>query len=163
MPVENLPKIWGGFFSLIFAITLSAACSYCSFPRRVKLAVISIKDYPVFVRVGYYEFERLAGQEVLVSLALEIGDLAEEEALLDELSGTLDYGLVLATVTRLVGNCSVKLIESVVGKIGRGLLSEFEQIKAIDVIVEKTRIPNGIAMGASVSVSEHFYRHELSL
>ena len=125
------------------------------------MAVIKITDYPVFVRIGCFESEKIAGQEVLVSLVIDVGPIGGAEQSSDDISATLDYGQVLPVVTHLVCNQAIKLIETVVTKIGRGLLQEFTLIQAVDATVEKRRIPGGLAKGASISVSEHFHRHEL--
>ena len=125
------------------------------------MAVIKISDYPVFVRLGCFESERVAGQEVLVSLVLDLGPRGQGLARTDDISSTLDYAAALVAVDCLIANKAINLIESAVAIIGFGLLREFPSIFELDVTITKRRIPSGLAKGAIIAVSEHFLRSEL--
>ena len=59
----------------------------------------------------------------------------------DELSDTVDYGLISARVVEEIAGDPVNLIERLAGRIGDRLLSEFATIAKIEVCVHKPGAP----------------------
>lgn len=114
---------------------------------------IEVIDYPIFVRLGCFKEERLAGQEIRVSLNAQIHLRAPW---LDNLTLTLDYGLLISTLMDVVHNKEFHLVESVVLTIGEELIKRFSKIKTVCVTVEKPVIPSGLMRGATVRVKETF-------
>ena len=88
---------------------------------------INIVRYPVFMRLGYFVGERIRGQEVLVSLLVEL--LKPKEGIGDDLEKTTDYGRILEVVDRTLANKEMKLVETAVEKTGAMLLECFPQIQ----------------------------------
>ncbi len=124
------------------------------------MAIITVIDYPVFMRLGCFESERIAGQFALVTLVLDLGPFAHDQGApeSDDISRTLDYGAVLAAVEGIVSNQEIHLIETAVFLLGRGLIERFAMIKSATVTIEKSRIPHGLAKGARILVTEQFGR-----
>ena len=116
---------------------------------------IHIEKYPVFMKLGYFVGERIRGQEVLVSLEVE---LKKEKSFQDELELTTDYGKILEKVDLILRDKEMKLIETAVEKTGEDLLKHFPQINRLHVHIEKPLLPDGIGRGSRVSVSENFSR-----
>ena len=118
---------------------------------------IHIQQYPVFMRLGYYSMERLMGQEVLVSLDVELGDFYLEHAD-EDLGHSLDYGKIIAMIEEVLLNREIKLVETAVASLGNALMNKFDSIKLLRVLIEKPILPNGLGKGAKVSVSHTFKR-----
>lgn len=121
--------------------------------------VISIGGYPVYMRLGCFAEERLAGQEVKVSLKLEgpEGMTGREASLLD--LPTLDYGQVLGCIDSLLAGKEVALIETAVAMVGHGLLAKFPALLGVEVVITKPILPGHINKGAEISVCE-FYKQD---
>jgi dihydroneopterin aldolase len=119
--------------------------------------LITIDRYPVFIKLGHFPHERVLGQEVLVSLGVEL-----DEALLadmhDNLDDTLDYGALIAKIDQELGDKEIKLIETAVLRLGRRLLETLPAIAAVEVTIEKPVLPQGMNKGAKVSVHHRFSR-----
>ncbi len=119
---------------------------------------INIARYPVFMKLGYFHGERVRGQEVLVSLSV---DLVHDPAGIDDiLEKTADYGKILAVLDQTLQDQEMNLIETAVERAGKALLQHFRNIVAVELSVEKPQIPNGLGRGAQVSVSEIFHREK---
>ena len=88
---------------------------------------------------GVFEHERLNGQEFLVDIKIYI-DLSRA-SVTDELSDTVDYGLISARVVEEISGEPVNLIERLAGRIGDRLLNEFTAIAKIEVSVHKPSAP----------------------
>lgn len=120
---------------------------------------IEIIDYPVFVKLGCFEAERLHGQEVLISLE---AILAEERnpGTSDELSETIDYGSLLKFIDDKFAARSVNLIETILNELGRSIIVSFETLKQVNVSVEKTILPDSLSKGGRVKISGTFFPEE---
>ena len=124
------------------------------------MAIIQIENYPVFMKIGCFKEEQLAGQDVLVSMTLDVGSM-HQVGKMDEVSHTVNYADVMTTVDHLLVNKSVALIEKAVLILGEGILASFPRVSSTEISITKNRIPGGITKGASVSVSESFSRENL--
>ncbi|NRA45176.1 MAG: dihydroneopterin aldolase [Oligoflexales bacterium] len=120
---------------------------------------IHIQQYPVFMRLGYYSMERLMGQEVLVSVDAELGDLYLEHAD-DDLGNSIDYGKIIGMIEQVLLNREIKLVETAVASLGNAMMHRFESIQCLRVLIEKPILPNGLGKGAKVSVSHSFDRKQ---
>lgn len=110
---------------------------------------IEIEDYPVFVRIGWYESERKQGQEVLVSLKAQLSDVTSA----DSLNETTDYSDILAAIDRVLLDREINLIETAVQTVADTVLENFSKIHAMQVTIEKQILPGSIAKGGRVKVS----------
>ena len=133
--------------------------------RRESTSTVSLelKDYPVFLRVGWTAEERVYPQEVLVSLQLSYvarlsDDLASEDitTVIDyaELIGEIDnYSAQLGLDIRAHGYNHVRLLETY----GYGLLCHlqvaFTQIHHLKVVLEKPALRSGLCKGGAVRVA----------
>ena len=88
---------------------------------------------------GVFESERMIGQEFLVDVHLFL-DLAVASHT-DELSDTIDYGLISTRVAEEIAGPPVNLIERLAGRIADRLMSEFATIQRIEVCVHKPAAP----------------------
>ena len=128
--------------------------------ESTSIVSLELKDYPVFLRVGWEAEERTYSQEVLVSLHLSYaatlsGDLASEDitTVLDyaELIGEIEsYSAQFGAATREHNH--VRLLETY----GYGLLGHlqavFTQIRHLKVGLEKPALRSGLCKGGSVRV-----------
>lgn len=119
--------------------------------------MIEIERYPVFMRLGVFREEQAMGQEVLVSLKAEI-QIHSLTHIQDELSHTLDYGLVLTALDQLIGGSQCRLVETALNKVGEGLMSRFPLIQSLDLKIEKPVLPRNMGKGAHISVRHLFLR-----
>ncbi len=120
------------------------------------MPMIEIRDYPVFMKIGWTKAERLAPQEVLVSLTAQLNTSCEEH-IEDHLDLTLDYAVMMKHIDEILETKEFKLIETIVSRLGHSFLRDFELIKSLEVAVEK-KIPFGLAKGATIKISHEFQR-----
>jgi dihydroneopterin aldolase len=108
------------------------------------------------MKLGWTDPERLAAQEILVSLAISLhGDYQASSR--DDLKNTIDYALILEHIDSIIAFKELKLLETVVFHLGQSFLSQFPMIEHIDVSVEK-KVPYGLSKGAAVRISQTFLR-----
>jgi len=87
---------------------------------------------------GVFDFENENGQDFIIDLVLEL-DLSQA-GISDELTKTIDYGLVASDVVAIVTGPKVKLIETLAENIANKCLS-YGQINAVEVTVQKPNAP----------------------
>ena len=120
--------------------------------------VIQITDYPVFLKLGYYDHERVLGQNVLVSLEVELLP-GSSPGKSDDLDDTINYGEIVAMLDGIAGNREIKLVETVVELIGSAILERFAAASRVKVTVEKRALPQELVKGARISVAKDFLRN----
>ena len=113
---------------------------------------LQIQNYPVFVRIGHFPQERLQGQNILISLDIELPPLPESV----DLDATVDYCHIFSLINDLLKDQEIYLLETAVNRLGRGLLSRFSQLKKVCVTIEKPILPEGVNRGARICLSETF-------
>lgn len=116
--------------------------------------LIQVKNYPVFMKVGYFPSERARPQEVKISLEVKIRPILP---VAEKLENTLDYGALLALLDRKLIGSEVKLLESLCEIIGNTILEAFQKTESVKVTVEKLSLPNSIGKGANITVSAEFH------
>lgn len=119
---------------------------------RMDVTSLEILNYPVFIRIGCFDSEKLHGQEILISI-----DAQTKDTELDDVSATIDYGDILGFIDNLLHDKKINLIETVLNKIGSGLVENFRTLHSVTVTVEKTILPKSIAKGGKVRVKKIFY------
>lgn len=119
------------------------------------MAAIQIFDYPVYMKIGFFEEEQLSGQEVLVSIKLHLDKSFNH---FDDLGDTLDYGEVLEKIDETLSGKSMKLVETAVNHLGITLIKDFSVVKKVRVTIAKLKIPGSINKGARIEVSDKFRR-----
>lgn len=104
---------------------------------------IVISDLLLPARIGVPDEERLASQNVLVSFELAIDLRSAGES--DDLSETLDYGLLLAGVAEVVEAEPAKLIEHLAERVASFLLGlpGVESV-AVEIAKEKPPVPQTV-------------------
>ena len=101
--------------------------------------LIQISRIQGFGRHGVFEHERITGQDFFVDVKMYL-DL-NRASRSDELSDTIDYGLISTRVVAEIEGEPVNLIERLAGRIAEKLLSEFATIEKIEVCVHKPSAP----------------------
>jgi len=119
--------------------------------------IISIENYSVAVKLGHFDYEHLALQDLRVSLTAQLGYCARDSER-DDLEKTLDYGSLLQLVDKTIAGKEFRLIERIVGELGTTIMESYAQIEALKVNVEKTRLPRKITKDASINVYRIFLR-----
>ncbi len=122
--------------------------------------LIILEKYPVFVKLGHFYRERLVGQEILVSLQVELSTEMVNR-LEDNLEGTLDYGQLFLAIDRELRDQEIKLVETAVLRLGRRIMNDFPELISVQVQVEKRVLPRALNKGATVAVQHHFVRKGL--
>ena len=120
--------------------------------------IIKIKKYPLFVRLGVFEEERIKGQDVLITLHIQLSPSSLKQISHDDLKGTVDYGEFLNHLTKQFHNIEIQLIEALVLEIGQDLLATYPRIESLRIEVEKPVIPGQINKGAEISVEHQMTR-----
>lgn len=112
---------------------------------------IEVLNYPVFCRLGYFPHERLVGQEILVSVEGHLAPSADP-ATDDDLAQTVDYAAVLAIIDEVLEAAEINLVETACDRVARRVMEKMRLIDHIQVTIEKTLLPKGVAKGSSVRV-----------
>ncbi len=113
--------------------------------------IIKIKNLAVNMILGVYEFEKQGTQKVIVNLEIDFdeGNAAET----DNIKDTLNYHPICDDVTAILKDRPYELIETVVEKIGKYILS-YEIVNSVNVEIDKPEAP--IEGVESLSVSKLF-------
>lgn len=98
---------------------------------------IFVRDLEVIASVGVFEHEKRYEQRILVSLELDVEDTYDGRS--DRLEHVLDYGVLVETVTRLVQEEHVQLLETLAERIARQCLSD-ARVKHVRVRLEKPEV-----------------------
>ncbi|HEY2764038.1 MAG TPA: dihydroneopterin aldolase [Pseudonocardiaceae bacterium] len=110
---------------------------------------ITLTGLRVHGRHGVHDHERLNGQEFVVDATVWL-DLAPA-ATSDELSATLDYGVLAQRIAEIVGGQPCNLIETVAARIATDVLTD-QRVAAVEVTVHKPSAPIPLAF-ADVAVT----------
>ncbi|MGH3797213.1 MAG: dihydroneopterin aldolase [Pseudonocardiaceae bacterium] len=99
---------------------------------------VTLSGLRVHGRHGVHEHERAHGQEFVVDATvwLDLGPAAST----DELSATLDYGVLAQRIARIVGGAPCNLIETVAARIATDVLTD-QRVRAVEVTVHKPAAP----------------------
>ncbi|MDX1639729.1 MAG: dihydroneopterin aldolase [Balneolaceae bacterium] len=98
-----------------------------------------IKGLAYRARHGYYEEERLEGNDFEVDLEFTLN--LEEAARSDELGKTLNYEEAELIVREVMEGPSRNLIETLVFSIGENLFGQFPEVDRLEVKVRKLHPP----------------------
>ena len=101
---------------------------------------------------GVFEQERRDGQEFLVDVSLTL-DL-QPASISDDLSETIDYGVVAKKVAQHIQGEPVALIEKLAGRIADDLLASDLRLAHVVVTVHKPSAPVGVAV-SDIAVTIH--------
>jgi len=96
---------------------------------------IELQGLSVFGRHGYHEEERRTGQRFLVDLRVELESDAAASS--DRIEDTLDYRKLAGLVEDVFAGPSHLLIEALAGTVADGVLTRFEEVRAVSVRVRK--------------------------
>lgn len=112
---------------------------------------IQISGIKGFGHHGVFEDERVNGQVFFVDVKISL-DLTRASKS-DDLSDTINYGIVSALVVAEISGDPVNLIERLAGRIAERILIEFTTIAKIEVCVHKPGAPvDQIVSDISVTV-----------
>lgn len=117
---------------------------------------IKINNYPVHVKLGYFDSERVLGQSILVSLILNLGK--NHKGLNDE--GTypvIDYGKVFSLIDETLANQEIFFVETAILIMGNNIMEKWPFLVSAHVSIEKPIIPGGINKNSQVVLSHTFY------
>ena len=76
----------------------------------------------------------------------------------DDLHKTVDYVNIMATIERELKGRDIKLVETACELLGQALLKDFWQFNSVDICIEKTILPAGVAKGAKIRAGQLFER-----
>jgi dihydroneopterin aldolase len=112
---------------------------------------IRLKGLEFYAYHGVLEAEKELGQRFIVDLELKF-DL-KKAGMSDEVSQTINYVEVYQEVKEIVENESYDLIETVAEEIAQKLLTKFNELEQVKVIVKKPEVPiPGILNRAEVEI-----------
>ena len=98
------------------------------------MAKIALETMPFFGFVGVQEFERQVGNDFEVNITVE-ADI-HKAAATDNVNHTVDYTQIYALVKEVM-SIQVELIETLVARIGKGILEEFPEVSHCTVRINK--------------------------
>jgi dihydroneopterin aldolase len=101
--------------------------------------LISIKGIKGFGYHGLFDFERRDGQEFIVDIEL-VMDL-QSASKSDDLSDSIDYGLLTSIACEEIEGEPVNLIERLAGKIADRVINQFPKAISLAVTVHKPSAP----------------------
>ena len=111
-----------------------------------------VQALEVHVRCGVTDEERALPQALLVDLAY-----VYEARVADDVSGTVDYGVLLEEAARVLEREEFRLLETGARRIGEHILEMFPGVREISVTVTKPRVPVARSL-SGVSVRAMFRR-----
>jgi 7,8-dihydroneopterin aldolase/epimerase/oxygenase len=100
---------------------------------RIELRGLTVRGHH-----GVYEHERRDGQDFVVDITVWV-DLASAAAS-DDLSDTLDYGVLAQRAADIVAGPPRNLIETVAGAIADDVMGD-DRVHAVEVVVHKPSAP----------------------
>lgn len=100
--------------------------------------VIRLRGIRAYGHHGVFDFEREAGQEFFVDIALYFS--ARRAAASDDVADTIDYGAVADRVAAIVSGDPVNLIETLSHRIADAILED-RRVRAAEVTVHKPQAP----------------------
>ena len=107
---------------------------------------VHLRRLHVRTRLGVPDAERAQPQTVVVDI--EMVPLQPFEQLEDQLERAVDYHAVARRVAQLAGQGERRLVETLAAELAAALLAEFP-LRATEVTVEKTALPQAAAAGAT--------------
>jgi len=111
-----------------------------------------VQALEVHVRCGVTDEERTLPQALLVDLAY-----AYEARAADDVSGTVDYGVLLEEVAQVLERQEFRLLETGARRVGEHVLETFPAVREIAVTVTKPRVPVARSL-SGVSIRATFRR-----
>ena len=155
----DVPKVRHTVIQSIAGVTrsepLASGPALGSEPVRVRGSADSIilKGLRVRARHGATEEERATGQTFVVDVVARLDLAAAGRS--DDLSETLDYGLVAEAIHRRVAGEQWNLIETVAERVA-GLVLEDGRVTRVEVTVHKPEAPIGVPFeDVSVTIVRH--------
>ena len=101
--------------------------------------VLTLSGLQFHAHHGYYEHERTDGNDFEVDLVFHADLSAAGQS--DDLNQTIDYQKAERLVREIMHGPSVKLIETLVEKIGSSLFAEFNNLQKLEVRLRKLHPP----------------------
>jgi dihydroneopterin aldolase len=96
---------------------------------------IFIDDIEIFGKHGVAQHEKRDKQRFLVSICAQFDAMGPKVS--DDISTTVDYAKLLATVIAVVENSSFNLIERLAQEIADTVLAQFPPILSLEVSIKK--------------------------
>ena len=115
---------------------------------------ILLEDIEVFAHHGYFDFEKINGQNFYISARMAVRELTHD----DDLSHTIDYGKVATDIGDYVANTTYDLIESVAHGVAHMILVRYPLVESVEVTIKKPDAPIPMTFG-NVSVTARERRH----
>lgn len=103
------------------------------------MEVLTLKGLHYHARHGYYKEERANGNDFEIDLIFNAN--LKQAGLHDDLNLTIDYVKAEKMVSEVMNGPSIKLIETLVEKIGTRLFAEFKNARKLTVKVRKLNPP----------------------
>ncbi|WP_419155287.1 dihydroneopterin aldolase [Weissella minor] len=106
--------------------------------------------------IGFFEAERSVGQDITVTITLDVPSKPFEVYLKDDLSQTINYGVVFDVVANLAeGKHEVKLLETLAAQMIQAIHTQFpNQIDCVTVQIKKYNLPiDGILDNAEIELA----------
>ncbi len=105
------------------------------------MGTVTIKSMVFRAKHGVLPFEKQDGNTFEVDVIAELDILPAGES--DDLTQTFDYSRAHAIATQVMASASVDLIETLVMRIGAGILAESPDLTELTVAVRKLNPPIG--------------------
>lgn len=123
---------------------------------------IEIKDLKVFAYHGVMPEENIDGQDFYISASLQVDTYTPAKE--DELSLSVDYGMVCHFINEYMTANTFKLIETCAHRLAREILKAFPKINKITLELKKPHAPINLPFGCvSVKVTEGYHDVYLSI
>ena len=116
---------------------------------RMVIGKVSIQDLNVFAHIGVHPVEHLIGRTFVVNIHVWYPIQSSSES--DELSQTLDYGLLAKTAQSVLqNNPDVHLLEKLCVLIQSKILNQYPLVTKCQISIKKLRpLIDGLEVGAS--------------
>ena len=124
--------------------------------------VINIKNLEVFARHGLYPEERTLGQKFVISVKLHTN--LHSAARTDDLSASIDYGRVCATIKNYAQENIFNLIEALAEGLAWKLLSDEPLLRKVEIEVKKPWAAIGVQLETvSVEIEREWHTAFIAL
>ncbi len=114
---------------------------------------IRIKNLKANTILGVYDWEQQKKRLVILNLSISLAPMPAPET--DRLQDTVDYARIEQEIVALLEASRFQLIEAMVARLGRLVLSLDARIIAVEIEADK---PGALAHAESVSVCQSFSR-----
>ena len=117
--------------------------------------MIQIQDFPIYLKIGCYKYEKKAPSKVLLDLKCFYKFDPQQH---DHLTQTIDYDQLLQAIIEFTESRlkPVNLLETLVSRLGSMICEKFTLLDSLEIKATKIELSTQLTRNSRISVSESF-------